>query len=200
MVTLQFNVDDDEEEDHDLLESFDALDEDKLGQITVEQAYTLLMGLGYLQDYKKKDRFTLETIKMTLRQIAAQEQVSGDQNDDDDSDENEGGGVTLERLKMIVAMHPTVLQRNRSSNLRHGFQLIDVEHKGFIDASDVQKLAASLGESISNDEAKAMIVTTNQMVEGNTSNASSNQRSVSTQADTLDPSHIRKLFAPPTSP
>jgi hypothetical protein len=34
-------------DEYDIRESFDALDDEKLGRLTVDQSYTLYLGLGY---------------------------------------------------------------------------------------------------------------------------------------------------------
>lgn len=63
MVTLSFGLMD----EYDIEESFAALDEDKLGRLSIDQAYTLLLGLGYLKDYKQKDCFTPADLKEAVR-------------------------------------------------------------------------------------------------------------------------------------
>ena len=91
-LTLDDNIDIDR---FDIQESFEALDGDKTGRIGVELAYTLLLGLGYMADYKKKDAFTPATLKETAKRI---------ESSDNESYNDSGFGIKLKTLLTIVAM------------------------------------------------------------------------------------------------
>jgi len=88
------------------------------------------------------------------------------------------------------------LERNRSVNFAQiGFELIDHDRKGYIDALDIQRLGSEVGKidndvqeevTISIDEAKAMIETTNDMFAQNNDNHQ------------LNPLVFQKILAPPS--
>jgi len=92
-----------------------------------------------------------------------------------------------------------LLQRNRSVNFAQiGFELIDHDRKGFIDASDIQRLGSDVENvdnniqeevTISTDEAKAMIETTNDMFAQNEDHGNNHQ---------INPLVFQKLLAPPS--
>lgn len=88
MVTLSFGLMD----QYDIEESFEALDEDKLGRLSIDQAYTLLLGLGYLRDYKQKTLFTPSDLKDSVRRI-----VRGRMDED-----GTGQWVSLTSLLLVV--------------------------------------------------------------------------------------------------
>ena len=68
MVTLR--LDDHTDTDrYDIKESFEALDVQKTGRLDFELAYSLLLGLGYITDYKKKDEFNHKTLEEAARRI-----------------------------------------------------------------------------------------------------------------------------------
>lgn len=64
------------------------------------QAYTLLLGLGYLEDYKNKDIFTPVKLKEFAKQI-----------DYDLTDDSNHEGLKLQTLLTIVATVSIVLAR-----------------------------------------------------------------------------------------
>jgi len=88
------------------------------------------------------------------------------------------------------------LEKNRSVNfVEIGFELIDHDRKGYIDASDIQRLCSDVGKidndvqeevTISTDEAKAMIETTNDIFAQNNDN------------HRLNPLVFQKILAPPS--
>jgi hypothetical protein len=88
MVTLSFGLMD----EYDIEESFEALDESKLGRLSIEQAYTLLLGLGYLKDYKHSATFTVTDLKDCIRGI-----VHGRMDEDET-----GEWVSLKALLLVV--------------------------------------------------------------------------------------------------
>jgi hypothetical protein len=95
MVTLSFGLMD----EYDIEESFDALDDDKLGRLSINQAYTLLLGLGYLKDYKQKDSFTPADLKEAALRVAAPQERSLSFNGDGTA----GEWLSLETLLKVVA-------------------------------------------------------------------------------------------------
>lgn len=91
--------------------------------------------------------------------------------------------IYAERKKL-----PSLLQRDRSANLAHGFRLLDADQKGFIVDSDLQRLAEDMGDTMSVSDAQAMIETSIQYV-------SSDQRDGQNQ---LELDEFRRIFAPPS--
>ena len=94
MVTL--GLDDEADRNrYDIMESFEALDTQKTGCLDFDVAYTLLLGLGYMSDYKKKDDFGVTTLKEAAKRI---ESV---QNENYDGAQY-GSGIDLETLLAVV--------------------------------------------------------------------------------------------------
>mmetsp|Transcript_4125 Transcript_4125/g.4678 ORF Transcript_4125/g.4678 Transcript_4125/m.4678 type:complete len:148 (+) Transcript_4125:248-691(+) len=145
----------------------------------------LLLGLGYLGNYKNHSSFSVVMLTELAKQI---------ENDLQDNRDDEGVelGIKLETLLKIVA----TLEKNRSVNFAEiGFELIDHDRKGYIDASDIQRLGSDVGKidndvqeevTISTDEAKAMIETTNDIFAQNNDN------------HRLNPLVFQKILAPPS--
>ncbi|KAL3927842.1 MAG: hypothetical protein SGARI_005212 [Bacillariaceae sp.] len=167
MVKLTFDVPlDDERQQWDLHQSFDAMDDAKLGRLSISQAYTLILGLGYLQDYKAQDRFTPQILKDAVQTIQQQEQEEQGtvQYSEDGMDEN---GVDGEW---------------------HGFNLLaGGDNTGSINASDVQILAKEMGDPISKEEAEAMITMTQQIAHGTSSEAADASLAYATFQKLMDP-------------
>jgi hypothetical protein len=88
MVTLSFGLMD----QYDIEESFEALDKDKFGRLSIDDAYILLLGLGYLKDYKQKDNFTPSDLKHSVRRV-----VQGQMDED-----GTGERVSLKSLMHVV--------------------------------------------------------------------------------------------------
>ncbi len=94
MVTLK--LDDRRDADrYDIVESFEALDRQKTGRLEFEQAYSLLLGLGYITDYKKKDEFDPTALQAAARRI---ESVQNENYNDVDFQ----SGIKLETLLTVV--------------------------------------------------------------------------------------------------
>lgn len=109
-----------------------------------------------MDDYKRKDAFTCVELKESAKQI----------------DDRDHEGLKLQTLLTIIATHPALSHKNnRSINFtQHAFRLIDRDQKGYITASDIQRLGTDVGKkdvTISIDEANAMIETTNRMFQKN---------------------------------
>lgn len=99
-------------EDYDLIQSFQAMDERKLGRLTSHEVYTILLGLGYLDRNNYNPSFTLSELKNQIRQWNIQSRTRpglgrtpppphahNNQNENDDGDDDT---VTLEALLGIV--------------------------------------------------------------------------------------------------
>eukprot|EP00536_Pseudo-nitzschia_multiseries_P008400 jgi/Psemu1/66509/estExt_Genemark1.C_2130016 len=67
------NQNENDAERYDIRQSFAALDTRKTGRLGIDLAYTLLLGLGYLSDYTKKDEFTVTTLEALARKIEQHE-------------------------------------------------------------------------------------------------------------------------------
>ena len=107
MVT--FSLDDSSGNDvdadrYDIEESFGALDVHKTGRLGFDLAYTLLLGLGYLGNYKKKNDFTPGILKQLTKQIEENDGLSMDgRSNNNNNDEGIELGIKLETLLTIVA-------------------------------------------------------------------------------------------------
>ena len=107
MVT--FSLDDSSGNDvdadrYDIEESFGALDVHKTGRLGFDLAYTLLLGLGYLGNYKKKNDFTPGILKQITKQIEKKDGLSMDgRSNNNNNDEGIELGIKLETLLTIVA-------------------------------------------------------------------------------------------------
>jgi hypothetical protein len=103
-------------DDYDLQRSFEAMDKHKFGRLRPDDAYKILLGLGYLQanHYTDRDKFTFQQFQNEIRlwNINNDSGIGDSQNlynhdsntndDDDDVDEYEGEIVTLVALLDIV--------------------------------------------------------------------------------------------------
>mmetsp|Transcript_15538 Transcript_15538/g.33583 ORF Transcript_15538/g.33583 Transcript_15538/m.33583 type:complete len:158 (-) Transcript_15538:607-1080(-) len=133
MVTYTLNNDNDPDR-YDIKESFEALDTLRTGRLGVDLAHTLLLGLGYMSDYKRKDEFTPTTLAEMARRIESEDTENRNSADFE-------SGIRLETILTIVATHPALSQRNCSHSFaRRSFELLDGDGKGYIDASDVVRL------------------------------------------------------------
>lgn len=133
MVTLTLN-DDGDTDIYQIKESFEALDIEKTGRLEIELAYLLLLGLGYITDYKKKDEFNPTILGEAAKRIESVETENYDGVD-------LNYGIKLETLLKIVATHPGLSRGKRSESFaKRCFELIDCDQKGYIIASDVQRL------------------------------------------------------------
>ena len=56
-------------DEYDVRESFDAMDDEKLGCLTLDQFYTLYLGLGY-------PRATIEEVKAKIRAVQSDETIT----------------------------------------------------------------------------------------------------------------------------
>ncbi|VEU33621.1 unnamed protein product [Pseudo-nitzschia multistriata] len=201
---VKFTINDDNDSNrHDIIESFEALDTSKTGRIGVDLAYTLLLGLGYMSDYKRKDDFTLTTLEKSARRIER-----ADCEDYDEADFE--SGIKLETLLTIVATHPSLSEKNHSNTFaQRTFKLIDGNGKGYLDSSDLIRLGDRVGNltsgkhqirqyndiAISETQACDMIETTNQMfAEKGTESKKENDNRKRLYSTTFE-----KLFASPTT-
>jgi hypothetical protein len=87
---------------YDIEESFGALDLHKTGRLEFDLACTLLLGLGYLGNYKKKDDFTPGILKQLTKQIENDDLLK-DGSSSNNVDEGIELGIKLETLLTIVA-------------------------------------------------------------------------------------------------
>ena len=97
MVTLTLDNHSDADR-YNIKESFEALDRQKTGRLEIELAYTLLLGLGYITDYKKKDELTPATLEEAAKRIESAERENNCNAAIDLS-----SGITLETLLTVVA-------------------------------------------------------------------------------------------------
>lgn len=94
MVTLR--LDDHTDIDrYDIKESFEALDTQKAGRLDFDLAYSLLLGLGYITDFKKKDEFDHTALEEAARKIQSFQNENYD-------DVDFRSGIQLETLLTVV--------------------------------------------------------------------------------------------------
>jgi hypothetical protein len=209
-------------DDYDLKDSFDALVGKVFGRITVEEAYQIILGLGYIKDYKMGEKFTTQTIQQTVDMIKNEQREEEEHNGDDQGDYV----VSLDILQKIIQIYSTAMvlqKRDRDANLRYTFGVIDSDNKGYITAQDLRKLSKNVDESmISEEEANAMITASknnnnndnnnNDNVEhdddddddedyqyGNNVNNENRKKKSATKVDGIDFTQYEKLFEPPPS-
>ena len=85
-----------DEDIYDIKESFHALDRQKTGRLEINLAYTLLLGLGYITDYTRKDEFTPATLEEAAKRIQRIESEKI-------NDTHLNFGIELETLLTVIA-------------------------------------------------------------------------------------------------
>lgn len=194
MVTLKLDEHSSRER-NDVVEGFEALDVHKTGRLGVDLAYTLLLGLGYMNDYKKKKEFSPDILKEIAGRI---ESVENENLNPVDTD----SGMKVETLLKIVATHPGLSQGDRSESFaQRCFDLVDDNQKGYISVSDVEHLGYDVenigsereNSEIRTDEAKEMIETTNNIFGGDTGTGNDEKDGYQQR---LQFSVFEKVFAP----
>mmetsp|Transcript_5867 Transcript_5867/g.14609 ORF Transcript_5867/g.14609 Transcript_5867/m.14609 type:complete len:106 (-) Transcript_5867:451-768(-) len=91
---------------HDIKESFYALDRQKTGRLKIELAYTLLLGLGYI-NFTRKDEFNEFTLEEAAKRIESIESESRNEADFD-------SGIRLDTLLTVIATVRAVVERNQN--------------------------------------------------------------------------------------
>lgn len=161
MVTFTLEAVDDDDVEWDLQQSFEAMDDEKLGRLSIHAAYTLLLGLGYLNLRDRGCRFTEDDLRCATRALRRRGKVAREFANDD------GEWVTMDILKEVLRMYDAALQRDRSAWVfQSTVKELDQGKKGFLDASDIQELAADVGDPIVREEAEAIVAVTRNVVEG----------------------------------
>ncbi|CAB9498692.1 expressed unknown protein [Seminavis robusta] len=157
-------------DEYDVKMSFQAMDEEKIDRITLENFHTLFLGLGFqpqrlsLLQLRRKVADAIENISTTYQQ---QQQELLDTKDE--------AFIPLSIVLEVLSQH----RRDRSAEIQHCFSLLDQSHKGYITAEDLQRIAAEVGEpSISAAEAKALLCTT--------------------RGRTMDQTSFARVFSPPS--
>lgn len=115
-------------DEFDIRESFDAMDEDKLGEISMATFYTMYLGLGY-------SKASLEDLQRRVLDVQGHD-----------------GCVTIETVLKVLSNQ----ERDREGELSKMFSLVDIEGKGFISVTDIEQLAQQLGSNLPKNEAEAL--------------------------------------------
>lgn len=116
-------------DEYDIRDTFDALDEEKEGKLTIDKFYTLYLGLGF-------PKMTLEELRNKVRAIQGEDIVDV--------------GTVIQLLFKFPS-------RDRKSEIAHCFSLIDADQKGYISAQDIERLAAEVCDPITTQEAENMM-------------------------------------------
>lgn len=138
-------------DEYDIQRTFEVLDEDKSNRITLKSLHTLFLGLGFqpkqlpLRELKDKVVFAIS------RRV--QEQMDGVFSAED----AEWIEVDSLPLSLVLEVLSQFRRENRSYELEKSFQLLDQANKGFINATDLQRLSNEVGEPLSVAEAKVLV-------------------------------------------
>eukprot|EP00980_Cylindrotheca_fusiformis_P005768 scaffold1203_cov117-Cylindrotheca_fusiformis.AAC.7 len=125
-------------DEFDIRETFEALDGEKLGRLSLDSFYTLYLGLGYPKQTK-------EDLKQQVQSRHA------------------GEYVTIDTALKILSQSYDILTspqytRDRPAEISKWYSLVDHESKGYISPQDIVRLSAEVdGDSISIAEAEAML-------------------------------------------
>lgn len=116
-------------DEFDIRDSFDAMDEEKLGRISTETFYILYLGMGY-------PKVSWESFVREVSTIQGNDKM-----------------ITPETAIQFLRKH----RRDRRGEASKCFSLVDQGGKGFISGDDIQLLARQVGEAINAEEAKAIM-------------------------------------------
>eukprot|EP00529_Nitzschia_sp_RCC80_P027867 CAMPEP_0113484674 /NCGR_PEP_ID=MMETSP0014_2-20120614/24086_1 /TAXON_ID=2857 /ORGANISM="Nitzschia sp." /LENGTH=253 /DNA_ID=CAMNT_0000378289 /DNA_START=253 /DNA_END=1014 /DNA_ORIENTATION=+ /assembly_acc=CAM_ASM_000159 len=211
-------------DDYDVQKSFEAMDRHKFEVLTPFDAYQIILALGYLghgTHHSDKQKFTYTRFQNEVRArlvvapatpapttelTMVGQQRHRPQNSNDTSNsvdrEYEEEIVTLPMLLDIIKKNSNVLQRNRSENLDHTFGVFDQDGKGYLTASDLQRIASEVGgdddEGLSAEEAEAMARLTTTKTTGAAAAAAASTTSSSPGTARVSLTDFRRLLAPPS--
>lgn len=115
-------------DEFDIRESFDAMDDEKLGEISIGAFHTMCLGLGY-------SKASLGDLKDLILNVQGHESF-----------------VTIETALTILSKQA----RDREAELSKMFALVDTERKGFISVEDIERLAQQVGTRLTRQEAEAV--------------------------------------------
>jgi calmodulin len=112
-------------------EAFNLVDHDNDGVLTIRELDVAMRSLGY-----NLTNDELETMVNT-------------------KDRQEKGGITLEEF--YTAMQKRTLTVQMEDGVREAFKLYDKDQDGLMTESDVKSVMKTLGETVSDEEARTMI-------------------------------------------
>ena len=115
-------------DEFDIRESFDAMDEEKLGEISIGTFHTMYLGLGY-------SKATLSDLQELVLAVQGHKSF-----------------VTIETVLTILSKQA----RDREGELSKMFSLVDMDGKGFISVKDIEQLAQQVGSNLTRHEAETV--------------------------------------------
>lgn len=131
------------DDDHNVRATFSTLDDDRTGEIDIDQFLTLILGLGF----GKLSRTELQQkIQMAKRRLFLS--LKGDDQLTVD--------LVVEVLKQLPPEPKRRIDHQRISD--NVFQLLDQGEKGFISEQDLQQLSEEMGDPQSLEQIRAMMV------------------------------------------
>lgn len=153
------------EEEHDIRESFHAMDEEKTGEIDTQRFHTLCLGLGHDVELEELERLMLARRNNGIITVEdALEILSKVRLPYYGYDVNFNGyfaGVLKNKRTQFDPRSGQRMQfsrRDRRQELDKCFQLVvDSNHSGKITPQQLMKLSAEMGEPLSLEEASAMM-------------------------------------------
>jgi len=145
-------------DEYDIKRSFEALDEDKINRISVESFHTLFLGLGFQptqltqSELRDKVMAVIEDRKEMGPAKSAEDMELFDEELDTDA---ASSFIPLSVVKEILSQHT---REDRVTELEKGFQLVDSNGEGHITIDDLQRLSREVGEPLSEEEARAILL------------------------------------------
>lgn len=158
-------------DEYDIKMAFEVLDIEKVNRITLANFHTLYLGLGF-----EPKQLTLQELQVKVeaaihhREDAQAEGIFTSAEDDAEMMDTDSLPLSL----VLEILSDSRFLRDRASELDRNFRLLDEGGKGFIDATDLQKLSEDVGEPLSKEESKVLV------------NA------------TMDPNRFSNVFSPPS--
>lgn len=128
---LQARVELSEDQKAEIREAFDLFDTDNNGGIDYHELKVCLRALGF------------DVTKDQVRKLMTEHDIE------------EKGEINFEAFTVIMA--EKFAERNEDDEIMKAFQLFDEEGKGTISIKNMRKVARELGESLSEEELRAML-------------------------------------------
>ena len=142
-------------DEYDVQKAFEVLDDEKLNRITLANFHTLYLGLGF-----EPKQLTLRDLKGHVQAAIRrreQEQAEGAFASAEDDAELIDADNSLPLSVVLEVLGNANFRRDRALEMERNFRLLDPGNKGFINATDLQKLSEEVGEPLSAEECKVLV-------------------------------------------